>query len=101
LEKESSLQSSYLRSCIHYPLVLMATIAQMTINVLSGHNLITEMVLYSACATGVCYSFSKDRNETIGCFFEIQICVQFFKKSMLKLNFRCIHNTGRLNPFQI
>lgn len=47
-------------SNIVFILALIATIAQMTINVLSDRNLITGMVIFSACATGVCYYFSKE-----------------------------------------
>ncbi len=47
---------------IMFILVLIATIALMIINVLSDRNLITGMVIISACATCVCYYFSKENN---------------------------------------
>ncbi|WP_017187613.1 hypothetical protein [Alkalibacillus haloalkaliphilus] len=47
---------------IMFILVLIATIAQMIINVTSDRNLITGMVIFSACATGLCYYFSKEDN---------------------------------------
>ena len=43
-------------------LVLLATITQMIINVLSNSILITGMVVFSACTTGLCYYFSKESN---------------------------------------
>lgn len=47
---------------IMFILVLIATIAQMIINVLSDRDIITEMVIFSLCATGVCYYFSNENN---------------------------------------
>ena len=43
-------------------LVIIATIAQMIINVLSDRNFITEIVIFSVCATGVYYYFSNEYN---------------------------------------
>ncbi len=43
-------------------LVLIATIAQIIINILSDRDFITGMVIFSACVTGVCYYFSKENN---------------------------------------
>ena len=42
-------------------LVLIATIVQIAINVLSNSELVTGMVIYSACVTCLCYYLSKDR----------------------------------------
>ncbi|QKY70734.1 hypothetical protein [Lentibacillus sp. CBA3610] len=48
---------------IMFILVLIATIAQMILNVLSHRNLITGMVIFSACAAGICYYFSKENSN--------------------------------------
>lgn len=47
---------------IMFILVLIATIAQIIINVLSDESLVTGMVIFSACVTGICYYFSKENN---------------------------------------
>lgn len=44
-------------------MVLMATIAQMIINVLSGSDMVTGMVIFSACITGVCYYFGRKNSN--------------------------------------
>lgn len=43
-------------------LVLIATNIQMVINVLSDRNLITGMVIFSACITVLCYYLNKESN---------------------------------------
>jgi hypothetical protein len=43
-------------------LVLIATIVQMVINMHSDGSLITGMVIFSACVTGLSYYLSKESN---------------------------------------
>ncbi|WP_042222103.1 hypothetical protein [Oceanobacillus manasiensis] len=45
---------------VMFILVLLATIAQIIINILSDRDFITGMVIFSTCATGICYYFSKE-----------------------------------------
>jgi len=48
---------------VMFIMVLIATIVQMIINVLSGSDMITGMVIFSACITGVCYYFSRENSN--------------------------------------
>ncbi|MFA1818873.1 hypothetical protein ACDX78_01500 [Virgibacillus oceani] len=45
---------------VMFVMVLMATIGQVILNILTAENIITGMVVFSAAITCVCYYLSKD-----------------------------------------